>query len=480
MAASTLKPAPARVLAGRERGLLAMLVGLGLLLRLPTLDVQSFWVDEAFTVDLLRGGLAELGNTESTPPLYYALAWVWSQVAGDGEFGLRVLSALLGAATVPAVFAAGAALGSRRVGLAAAALATVNPLLVWYSQEARAYALLLVLGTLSFAFFARALHEPRTRVLAGWAAASALALLTHYFAVFLVFPEAFWLLARHRRKGVVGAIAVPALAGVAVLPLALHQRSQGLTPWTEVGSVAGRLVEVARNFVVGWEWTPFTGRVAAPVLAALAVAATTLLVARGTGEERRRLVPAAAIAGAAAIGPLLLALVGTNYLNSRNLLCAWTPVALVVAGGLCVRAAPRAGAALGALLCLGSLAVVVAVPLHPGLQRDAWREVAEAIGPAPAARVVAVRPDSELRAGRLYVPRSTALPGAGVLTDELVVIGRASVRPEPPPSLPGGLRLVERRDVRNLEVASYRAPAPVRLTPAWVPGPSRALLQLPR
>ncbi len=262
-----------------------MLVGLGLLLRVPTLDAQSFWIDEAFTVDLLRGGLAELGNTESTPPLYYALAWVWSQVAGDGEFGLRMLSALLGAATVPAVFAAGAALGSRRVGLAAAALATVNPLLVWYSQEARAYALLLVLGTLSFAFFARALHEPRTRVLAGWAAASALALLTHYFAVFLVFPEAVWLLARHRRMGVVGAIAVP---------------------------------------------------------------------------------------------------------------------------------------------------------------------------------------------------RSSVLPGAGVLTDELVVIGRASVRPEPPPSLPGGLRLVERRDVRNLEVASYRAPAPVRLTPAWVPGPSRALLQLPR
>ena len=58
--------------------------------------------------------LRTIPRTESTPPLYYVLAWVWTHVFGSGEFGLRSLSALAGAGTVflggrsPAVSAAGA------------------------------------------------------------------------------------------------------------------------------------------------------------------------------------------------------------------------------------------------------------------------------------------------------------------------------------------------------------------------------------
>jgi len=128
-------------------------------------------------------------------PLYYLIAWLWVKVFGLGEFGLRSLSALIGTATVPLAFLAARELYSRRVGLAVAALASVSPILIWYSQEARAYALLTALSALSLWAFARLLREPSGRAAAVWALASAFALASHYFAAVLVFPEAIWLVA---------------------------------------------------------------------------------------------------------------------------------------------------------------------------------------------------------------------------------------------------------------------------------------------
>ncbi len=39
---------------------LALLVALAALLRLPTLDVQSLWLDEAMTAELVRGDLGDV------------------------------------------------------------------------------------------------------------------------------------------------------------------------------------------------------------------------------------------------------------------------------------------------------------------------------------------------------------------------------------------------------------------------------------
>ena len=173
---------------------LAALTVLAAVLRFSTLDVQSYWFDEAVTVGLVKSSfghmLSRIGGSESTPPLYYAIAWVWSRVFGSGEVGLRSLSALAGTAFVPVAYAAAATVASKRVALTIAALATVNPLLIWYSQEARSYSLLLLLASLSFLLFVRMLRAPDTRTLAAWTVVSALALATHYFAGFLILPKA--------------------------------------------------------------------------------------------------------------------------------------------------------------------------------------------------------------------------------------------------------------------------------------------------
>src|SRR5436189_4264800 len=102
----------------RHLQLLAGITLAGALLRFTTLDVQSYWLDEVATVNILHHGfgdmLSAVSSGESTPPLYYIVAWVWAKVFGTGEFDLRSLSALLGTATIPLAYLLGRELVGRR------------------------------------------------------------------------------------------------------------------------------------------------------------------------------------------------------------------------------------------------------------------------------------------------------------------------------------------------------------------------------
>src|SRR5205814_7640825 len=136
---------------GPARGLLAdpaiagvaALTVLAAVLRFYRLGHQGLWFDEANTALLVHFSpgkmLGLIPQTESTPPLYYCVAWVWARVFGYGESALRSLSALAGVAMIPVVYGAGAKLISRRAGVLGAAFAACSPLLIWYSQEARSY-----------------------------------------------------------------------------------------------------------------------------------------------------------------------------------------------------------------------------------------------------------------------------------------------------------------------------------------------------
>src|SRR5690349_13109035 len=121
----------------QTRRITRLLVGIVLLaaaLRFATLGVQSLDSDEGFTAEIARkslgGALSQVPHTESSPPLYYAIVWLWAKVFGTSEWGLRSLSAACGTLAVPVVYAIGAELKSRWVGLVAAAFAATSPLLV--------------------------------------------------------------------------------------------------------------------------------------------------------------------------------------------------------------------------------------------------------------------------------------------------------------------------------------------------------------
>ena len=133
-------------------------------------------------------------TVETTPPLYFVLMWGWAHIFGIGEIALRSVSTLAGIALVPIAYLSARELYSRWAGVVAAAFVAVNPFMIWFSQEARAYMLLALFTGAGFLWFVRARDDPSRRNLTWWVVCSGLALMTHFFAGFAVAPEALWLL----------------------------------------------------------------------------------------------------------------------------------------------------------------------------------------------------------------------------------------------------------------------------------------------
>ncbi len=442
-------------------------------LRLATLGLQSYHHDEIVTAGrVLRGSLwhavEKIGASESAPPLYYLLAWLWTQVFGTAEVGLRSLSAVAGIAVVPVAFLLGAELSGRRTGLAAAALVAANPMLVWYSQEARCYSLLVLLTSISLLFFLRARRTESGRDLAWWALASALALATHYFAVFGVAAEGAWLLWRHR-AGARKALGWVAAVGVLLAPLALWQMSQvDHTDWIERFAMPYRVGQTAVAFMVGE-----TGDlIAEPVRPALALApgllvaaACLLLLLWGSPKQRRDGVVLAGLAAATLVLPLLLAAAGKDFVIDRNLIPALVPLLLIAALGITAGRAGRLGVAIGTALVAYSLGFAVWTNFDLSLQRPDWRAVAGSLGEPTRPRAMVTW---LLGAGVLRHYLSTgsfqAVPqGERWFIGEVDLISNGPAPPGRPPGLAPSFRRDGARTVGRFEITRYSAPglAPV-------------------
>jgi hypothetical protein len=368
---------------------LAGITAAGAVLRFALLGQQGFWYDEAYSSFLVRLPVktmfTTLGHTESTPPLYYGLAFVWSHLFDAREVGLRSLSALLGTATVPVAYLLGRQLSSARVGLVAAGLTASSPLLVWYSDEARAYALLALLGALGLLAFLRALERPTGTRLAAWSAASALALTAHYYALVLLLPQAGWLLVRHwRRSATWWSLAALGATGVALIPLLSEQLGPPThTEWIARIPLGLRLRQLAKQYVAG-----FGAPHALLAVATLAAVTGVLLLLRAGASDRRM---AAGLALLALLGPaitLVLAALGHDELITRNLIGDWLPLALLVALGLGARRAGGLGITAALALTLAWVGVDLAVATESGLQRPDWRRVDRALGRPSQSRLI--------------------------------------------------------------------------------------------
>jgi mannosyltransferase len=415
------------------------LTALAVVVRFVGIGHQGFWFDEANTSLLVHFSpgkmLGLIPQTESTPPLYYCIAWVWARVFGYGEAGLRSLSALAGALTVPLVYAAGAKLISRRAGLIAAALTACNPFLIWYSQEARSYALLVMLSALALLAFAYALAEPKPRTLAAWVIATALCLATHYYAVLAIAPQAIWLLAAHRRdRSVAVAIAAVGVCGLALVPLAISQNQTGHASWIAQIPLLPRLRQIFPQFLIG-TGAPAQG-VLEPIAAALVALALVLLVVCAAPGERRRSLTLGSLALCALAINLVLVALGIDDLITRNVIVIWLPAALMVAGGLGAgrrnggRAAVVGSVAAVALCAIGIFAAV-GVASDRNLQRPDWRAVARVLGTRPSSaggRVILIQHYRDLLPLSLYLPGLRAFPARVTRVSEVDVVSISAPR----------------------------------------------------
>jgi len=450
----------------RERWLLLALVTVGAALRFGTLGVQSFDIDESVTVALLHQGLHgtlnTLPTTEKAPPLYYVLAWLWSRPFGLSEAGLRSFSALAGTLTVPLAYDAGKQLISKRVGLIAAALVATSPFLIWYSQEARAYALLGLLAAASFVLFVRVLSRPTGRVVAAWALVSVLALATHYFAVFLVAPEALWLLVRSRpRSHALVATGAIAAIGAALVPLAIHQANEfhGKEGFLAT-PLHTRVTQVPVQFLLGPEATSGSK----PLLVVVgvgAVVASLLLLTRADRQTLSAAGLALSVGAIALVVPVALALAGIDFLDPRNLAATWLPLIIVPAAGFAVGG--RVGlVALSALLATFVVAVI-AVNTDQALQRTDYRGLASALGasPGPGERTIVVSPGFNWTALAHYLPKYPQLSSGNVGVREVDLVGWKTQALSSEARLilsQHGFRLAEALTVQKLRLVRFLAP----------------------
>jgi mannosyltransferase len=454
---------------------LAGLVLLGGALRFATLDLQAYRYDEAVTVGrVLHPSLfdtfATVPRSESTPPLYYMLAWLWSQPFGTAEVGLRSLSALAGTASIAFVYLAAVALPlPRRAGLIAAAIVAVSPVLIWFSQDARAYALVFLLSTVSFLFFARARRSGARRDLAWWAVFSGLALATHYFAAFVILPEAalLWLGPGSRRRAGL-AIGVVAAVAALLLPIAVRQAENAHASWIAEQPISQRLERAAAKLAGSDNGNEHGTRASGPiplgVPAALAVAALALLLWRGEPRGRGAPGPAAAV-GLAGLGlPLLLGAFGADYFDGRNLIPVFVPLVVLLGAGFAVRRAGWAGLGLATAFCLCSLVFTIEIDRLPRLQREDLRNAARQVQPLrPDKAVVTIRYSgnqplryylgARFADGPLPPLREIDLVGSRLAAD------RAARR-----LLPPAFRRVESRPVSyNFTLTRFRSTDPVRV-----------------
>jgi 4-amino-4-deoxy-L-arabinose transferase-like glycosyltransferase len=199
-----------------ERALLLLIVLMAFALRLYRLGAPAIWWDESLSVYRATRDLAAiLSNViliqnvvtyDTLPQLYFVLLHFCVNAFGASEFGLRFFSVIASVAAVPLLYALARRWLSILAARVAALLAALSPFYVYYSQEARPYALLLFASLLAVYALTRAFGIERGRYATGatpqtnaepakifgrwlfaYILAAAASLHTHYYALFL-FP----------------------------------------------------------------------------------------------------------------------------------------------------------------------------------------------------------------------------------------------------------------------------------------------------
>ncbi|MBE7551897.1 MAG: glycosyltransferase family 39 protein [Anaerolineales bacterium] len=198
----------------RQKLIILGLTLLAFLLRAYRLEVQSYWIEEAWTLYFAKLPLSELWRSllteEPKPPFYYFATLYWLQWAGDSEYTLRFFSLIFGVMAVPLSYRLGQALGDARLGLLTALLMTVAPYQIWHSQEARMYSIFTAASIMSMWGFVKLIpnlpgfQKPgRFSYLWPWwliyVIGTEWAILTHYHALVVIGSQGLFLLLTWRR-----------------------------------------------------------------------------------------------------------------------------------------------------------------------------------------------------------------------------------------------------------------------------------------
>jgi mannosyltransferase len=171
--------------------IVASLIVISIILRFYHLDFNSIWLDEAATY-FHSGSLSDIFDYYNTsidpfnPPLFFLFEFIMIKIAGASEIGLRFFPALFGVLTIPAAYLMGKEFHDKYTGIVTAAIFTFSPFLIYYSQEARAFSLLLLLCVALTYVFLKALKSNTRKEWIHFGILSAIIFCTHFYGVVFV------------------------------------------------------------------------------------------------------------------------------------------------------------------------------------------------------------------------------------------------------------------------------------------------------
>jgi len=195
-------------------------------LQTATLTLQSMWIDEVMALQFTSGNLAETVRTIVNPhhngPLFYLLLFGWRQIVGESDFAVRFLSTLCAVLTLPLLFQWARKLLTDRTAATAVWLFAFSPFVFWFAQEAKMYALHMLVSVASSLVLWEAFQKGNWWRWLLYTFLVSTVLYSHFFGVCLVASQAAMalLLGWRRRKRLLAYVTAMLLLGLVHLPLA--------------------------------------------------------------------------------------------------------------------------------------------------------------------------------------------------------------------------------------------------------------------
>jgi len=184
--------------------ILAVILLVGLFLRLHNIENWNLSCDEAFSERLAGLGFVDIVKEsirDVHPPFYFFTLHMWVDVFGNSEYALRGFSVLFGVASIWLTYVLSSSIFNKRVGSTSAFLMSISSYNIQYSQDARMYTLLLFLSLLSVYLFLKILDKfediKNEKYLFGLVLVNTLLLYTHLYGSLLVLFEILWLVFRY-------------------------------------------------------------------------------------------------------------------------------------------------------------------------------------------------------------------------------------------------------------------------------------------
>jgi mannosyltransferase len=375
---------------------LRLAVGLTILtLALRSIDVGSrpLWLDEAYSAWFSSFGWHDLWTQvpryETHPPFYYSLLKLWRSLFGGTAVGLRSLSLLFTAATVPLVIAASAELERQQPSgrpllraAIAAFLIACSPMLVMVGEEARPYPLLIFAYALAVLGLLRLLREFAAGEPGGWhswlmlAAGTEIGLWAHalglLYAICLAAALApAWLKQPVLRERLIRGLAAAGLIALLYIPclmMVMNRAGDWGNNWLPWGPQT--LLQLVTLYTIPGEVLTIVSAAAALTMVLLAFRAVNAAIgSSGWNADRAAML--------LWWGPPILAILVSQFalpiFLPRTLTATLVPAYLVLSGALARTQSPRERLILAAALFITLPPAALQVPLRPVSER--WDEV---------------------------------------------------------------------------------------------------------